>query len=68
MVIYVETRANARFLGIKENTNCPASVEVNWQLGLLAGKRSLLEGRTAGSLGKESPSWTPQDSNPGVWG
>lgn len=26
-------------LGIKENANCPASVEVNWQRGLLAGKR-----------------------------
>lgn len=26
-------------LGIKENANCPASVEANWQLGLLAGKR-----------------------------
>ena len=55
-------------LGIKEIANCPASVEANWQLGLLAGKRESTGRKDSRFTGKESPSWTPQDSNPGSLG
>lgn len=49
MVIYVEMLIS---LGIKENANCPALVEVNWQLGLPAGKTGSPGGKDSRFTGK----------------
>lgn len=39
-------------LGIKENANCPASIEVSWQLGLPAGKMGSPGGKDIRFTGK----------------